>query len=360
MKEMTTLSYKLSQSVLKGYINYESLKELNIRYDDEVPQLSEDMEKSGEELIEILNQVDAVLGRTGCIAVLNLMNEKCQACIVKYLQEDYSTTDFVILMFKVDMIPEDLKIRSVPLHGLPLASDVKKILEDELLVDQSILNALIRDSIELKSKNYPEPEIETKECLETEEPIFVTTHAHKRYVERFRKGVDDYTVDDEIMQAFENSELIWAIDESKGMLEEYNVTESAPTDVSEYWYNASNNIMFVLCNKNVKTVYPMNFGFAEKINVEIAKMQIAELRTVYDLCKSDYAKYSKIYADSNRNMKYLESEISDLKSKIKFMESDIALSKAKMSHSSKMRTQLQESMKKELDKLFKKWRNKQC
>jgi len=253
----------------------------------------------------------------------------------------------------------NLNIELIGESGLPLVKrdltcekHINRVDFDNILpaiLDNTLLEAHKEDIKSqaaqiLSSEGYTPPE-EPKVLERNSTDINVTLHAKRKYVNRILEITSDidtneylrnnsYSVEDWILEFYNDSELIYThIDDTE-------------------FYFTEDNVILVVCDKSIVTLYRRDFGFNRDINRMIVKEQLKVIHKVNVKYQIEKVNIGESFMELDSKYDVLQQEIDELESRIlnlKSKQGDINLEKEE----SNTRLQnLENRLERECNKLF--------
>lgn len=276
----------------------------------------------------------------------NMFHLKDNWYAIRYLNEK----DDAVL--KIDIINE----KDVPLlqrdgrHERELSrNDLDMLLpgcidEISLEIHKQYIGARAREIV------YDHLKIEVAEEVSEDRPTTVSSHAGRRWVQRVLGiGANNESVADEYRRKN-------MVDIGQAVLDGYGRAELMwqGEDGITYWFDG-NNIMYVVGNNNIITLYEEDFGFTRVINRMITLEQAEVLRQAHEHMQDCERKHVN-------DTKGIEDELQGISDKVKVLEAEIELLIAKKGtltatreQSSKQLRVVRDTFNAEFNKLFKKW-----
>jgi Mg2+ and Co2+ transporter CorA len=253
----------------------------------------------------------------------------------------------------------DICIKVVPLNqkDLPiLQRDGRKERElceqdiDNLLpgcMDEAYMD-LYNQTLNKRAREYLYDHLGMEIEDEQRDRITISAHAGKRWVQRKLdiKGdtqAEEYRrthfkeIEEAILESFGKAELVWSGD-----------------DQIDYYFD-SENIMYIVGNNTIITLYEEDFGFTKEINRMIVYKQLEVLREAYKEVEEAERQYADAIQGIDEEVQAITDEIAVLESKIEVLLARRSALYANMEQSNKQVKLARDSFMAEFNKLFKKW-----
>lgn len=205
-----------------------------------------------------------------------------------------------------------------------------------------------KQTIDKKAKEYVYDHLGMEIADGQPDKITVSAHAGKRWVQR-KLGIKGDVqaeecrrthlkeIEEAVLEGFSKAELVWAGD-----------------DQIDYYFD-DENIMYVVGNNTIITLYEEDFGFTKEINRMIVYKQLEVLREAYKEVEEAERQCANNVQGIDEEVQAITDEIAVLESKIEVLLAKRATLYANKEQSSKQVKLARDSFMAEFNKLFKKW-----
>jgi hypothetical protein len=209
---------------------------------------------------------------------------------------------------------------------------------------------LYNQMIENKAREYVYDHVGIKieDDVQEDKPITVSAHAGKRWVQR-KLGIkgdvqaEEYRrahleeVEKAVLEGYSKAQLVWVGE-----------------DQIDYYFD-DENIMYIVGNNTIITLYEEDFGFTKEINRMIVHKQLEVLRKAYKELEEAEKQYVNSTQETDKELQAIADEISILESQIELLRAKHAALVANKEQSNKQVKLARDRFNAEFNKLFKKW-----
>lgn len=175
-----------------------------------------------------------------------------------------------------------------------------------------------------------------------------SVHASKRWVQRIMNIHSETQAEEYRRSHFKEIDK----DIEKGFSTASKVWEGS--DGVSYWFDTS-NIMYVVGNNTIITLYEEDFGFTKEINRSIVTLQIEEVRKSQKELDIVEKEHNELVNSIDNDISSLDADISELQVRMSYLNSCKSTLVATREQSMKGISLEREHFNNQFNKLFKKW-----